>query len=520
MPYKDRKLYLTASDCSLERPSKFPGLYNKDNKDGTMMSKDEWIKGEIKKWANNLKQSEKYETTPFSERCVCLKNWLQKTFPKTSRVFMKETLMDIEKEMADETDKEQTDDSQDVNNDAVEMIPVDSLEIEDAMDIETREENDDLDMFADSENEEETQNHNIKVRQQEKTIQEYLKWSDSDLVENEAELPDCVKKCERYQNRKKKFIQEYIDSKFDPDLCSSQDILEKMTQLPPYVRDDKLLQDRLKHLTREEKSSKRCLKNLAETLAELRKDTSVHAFDQRVALVASVTDHRYGCPNIGETRKCIRAAAKLKRDFNSGKEKSLITPKRRKPQYPPEVFAIAENSWMTRSTKPDPAKHARPQTSIKDGEETVPTIWQVVTDDEAYEQFKENEIESVRQVMKKNCEKVREKYRNMENSETKRKTMENLDKRENLFPSRTWFLAQKPPQTKLLDDFSTALCKECNEALLNFETLAKYCRKFCKCQTSKCPNWVCGCTADDIENCECEDVCNCDDCKTCQVRKP
>ena len=191
---------------------------------------------------------------------------------------MKETLMDIEKEMADETDKEQTDDSQYVNNDAVEMIPVDSLEIEDAMDIETRKENDDLDMFADSENEEETQNHNIKVRQQEKTIQEYLKWSDSDLVENEAGLPDCVKKSERYQNRKKKFIQEYIDSKFDPDLCSSQDILEKMTQLPPYVRDDKLLQDRLKHLTREEKSSKRCLKNLAETLAELRKDTSVHAF--------------------------------------------------------------------------------------------------------------------------------------------------------------------------------------------------------------------------------------------------
>ena len=202
MPYKDRKLYLTASDCSLERPSKFPGLYNKDNKDGTMMSKDEWIKGEIKKWANNLKQSEKYETTPFSERCVCLKNWLQKTFPKTSRVFMKETLMDIEKEMADETDKEQTDDSQDVNNDAVEMIPVDSLEIEDAMDIETREDNDDLDMFADSENEEETQNHNIKVRQQEKTIQEYLKWSDSDLLENEAGLPDCVKKSERCQNRK------------------------------------------------------------------------------------------------------------------------------------------------------------------------------------------------------------------------------------------------------------------------------------------------------------------------------
>ena len=45
---------------------------------------------------------------------------------------------------------------------------------------------------------------------------------------------------------------------------------------------------------------------------------------------------------------------------------------------------IANESWATTQ---DPAKHSRPSASFKEGNETLPTLYQVVTDNEAYKQF-------------------------------------------------------------------------------------------------------------------------------------
>ena len=523
--------YLKKTDCPLPPPSNFPGSFHKDNKSGTLLSREEWKKNEFRKWVIEMQKNVKYEQTPFGYRAACAKSWMSKTFAKSKSqlpiVYIKDLLMEIEIELAGDTNTGDNADgstSRGKEDEVTERIDVDNFGLEEAMDVDYSEINDSPDLFADSDNEEErpTKKKSMRLEREEKqeeTILGFMKRSDLDLIENEALLPDCVRRSERYQTRKKVYIKNFIDSKFDQELTSSQDILEQLTQLPKYIREDELLQQRLCHLTKQEKSAKRCLKNLIETLQELRKDSSVNAFEQRVAIVASVIDHRFGCPDLGETYNVMKAAKNLKENFLTGKVSNLKGPGRKKPErYPQEVFDIAHDSWIKRSTKPDPAKHARPKTALKDGKETVPTIWQVVTDDEAYAQFKENDCEPVRNVMERYCDQTREKYRNKKDSDSKRKTMAILERRQNAFPGKTWFLARKPPQTKFMDDFSTALCKECNEALLNYETIRRYCRKFCKCKTSSCPNWVCECDEDDSDNCECEEVCRCEDCESCQVR--
>ena len=300
-------------------------------------------------------------------------------------------------------------------------------------------------------------------------------------------------------------------------MSSSQDILEQMSQLPGCIQTHKLLQDKLKHLTKQEKSDRRCLKSLRETLANLREDPSRDSFEQRAVLIAGVYDHRYGCPDLGETQKAIKAAKQIKNAFLAGNMSILKLPKKEKPQFPSEVFEVAEKSWLLRSTKPDPGKHARTKSTLKDGTESVSSIY-LVADDEAYAQFRDNDREVIREIMKKYCDKIREKYVGKGDTASRRKILESLDKKEKKFPGKTWFLQRKPPQTKQLDDFATALCKECNQSQLNYEAIFKYCKKFCLCQTSSCPNFVCGnCDEEDDSDCECEAPCQCDDCQSCQV---
>ena len=53
------------------------------------------------------------------------------------------------------------------------------------------------------------------------------------------------------------------------------------------------------------------------------------------------------------------------------------TKSKQQERYPPEVFKLAEDSWVKRATKPDPAKHNKHKKSMKDGQESVVTLHQV-----------------------------------------------------------------------------------------------------------------------------------------------
>ena len=90
-----------------------------------------------------------------------------------------------------------------------------------------------------------------------------------------------------------------------------------------------------------------------------------------------------------------------------------------------------------------------------------------------------------------------------------------------MFPSIDWFLDQKPEEVKPMHDHTTALCKLCEAAVLNYTTLVKTIKHQCDCKTEHCPDFLCMCPQDDEENddvtrqCNCH--CDCDNCRGCKV---
>ena len=488
-----------ASQNLLPNPVPYPGKFNKNNKGGTLKSKSEWKLQETRKWYNEMSKSADYDDTPFYNRSRNFKTWMDR---KMSITEAKQLLIEVESE------------SMQANGGAAELENDEFGEAnDDPMDVSVEDLNDSVDMFEEFERGIEDNPKSTRKEmtiEKEDTIQKFLSLSDSEILDRD-DIPKFVQKDMRFIEKTEKLVQDFVDTNYE----SSQDILDQMTQIPRYIRDHEALQTKIKHLSKTEMSERRIVKNLRETLSELRKDSSREAFNDRVKIVASVVDHRYGEPDLGETRNVYEAAIKLKVEFTGGIKTTLEPARKNAPEhYPPEVFKLAEESWLNRSTTPDPAKHARPQKALRDGKETVPSVYQMVTDDEAYAQFKDNDEERVKQAMQKSCEALRRKYQNRPDSETKRKTFETLARKENKFPGKTWFLARKPPQTKILDDHTTALCKDCNSAQMNYETIYKMRKKFCQCRTNSCPNWICACEED---NCECTHPCACDDCSGCQV---
>ena len=162
----------------------------------------------------------------------------------------------------------------------------------------------------------------------------------------------------------------------------------------------------------------------------------------------------------------------------------------------------------------------RVKSAIKDGDELIPAIYKTMTDDEAYEMFKDIYSEEVKQAMVDHCNEDRANLNQRKDSAMKQKRLEQLDKKECRFPSLSWFIQQKPKETKFMSDHCTGLCKDCEQPQLNLESLVKYMKKLCRCRTKLCPRWYCSCNLDEHgevkETCDCGG-CDCDECMKCEV---
>ena len=49
MPIKDKDKMLQKSDCTMPPPKDYPGKYNRNNSNGSLLTRSEWIKKEAEK---------------------------------------------------------------------------------------------------------------------------------------------------------------------------------------------------------------------------------------------------------------------------------------------------------------------------------------------------------------------------------------------------------------------------------------------------------------------------------------
>ena len=160
-----------------------------------------------------------------------------------------------------------------------------------------------------------------------------------------------------------------------------------------------------------------------------------------------------------------------------------------------------------------------------------------MTNEEAYQIFKDNYGDAVREKMKETYTKQRTEISKLKDSITKEKRLKAVDRKENMFPGLIWFVQQKPSETKLMGkylqcisfykvylfsvDHETGLCRECASADQNYETITKFCRSLCTCKTKECENFTCYCNPNEEEEledeCTCEG-CDCELCRQCKVK--
>ena len=171
MPIKDKDKMLQKSDCTMPPPKDYPGKYNRNNSNGSLLTRSEWIKKEAEKWILNMKDHEKYDDTYFSVKAFCLRGWLQKTFTKISVKQTSELLFELEK-----TEDQDGDDDNRERDDLQEM----EGEPEDL-----------LDLIPDVEEME----HDGQMTRQEKEqiIKTHVDALNKESIENEMNLPEFVR---------------------------------------------------------------------------------------------------------------------------------------------------------------------------------------------------------------------------------------------------------------------------------------------------------------------------------------
>ena len=79
----------------LDPPKLYPGKLNRKNKDGTLLTKSDWILAEAKTWFTTVKRDPCYDEAIQHEKVLVLGNWLNKSF-KFATSETKKILVDIE----------------------------------------------------------------------------------------------------------------------------------------------------------------------------------------------------------------------------------------------------------------------------------------------------------------------------------------------------------------------------------------------------------------------------------------
>ena len=164
-------------------------------------------------------------------------------------------------------------------------------------------------------------------------------------------------------------------------------------------------------------------------------------------------------PDLGLNWREEGIVTEMKRRLLSGQENTLRVPKKPVRQVMPAAIVEVATRYWEEITIIDGAKHRRLTTVRKDDDDTIPTRYQTMTDDEAYLGFKEICAAKVSDIMMEYSKEQKEKYGKRQDSADKEYRLKYAESLPNKFPSKSWFIEQRPLEVKMMHDHSTGLCK-------------------------------------------------------------
>ena len=282
--------------------------------------------------------------------------------------------------------------------------------------------------------------------------------TDSELFESGEDINQHVLMTEIYKQRKECFSEAYYQENLDGK--SSQSILTVMSQTPQVVIESEIFKNRVSHLSKKEKSEKVAFKSVRDTLKALKENPSKAGQDQKKVIAASLTSLRFGPPECNLSYREEQEVTEMKRKLMTGEEKVLVLPtKPARQTFPAEVTQLAAEYWE-QTTQPDPAMIRYPGKNVRDGQDTVPIRYQMTTNEEAYQSFKEHNADKVEVIMSREAKSREEKLVKRKDSEDKEYRLKyvrnDLPKK---FPSQSWFVEQRPSEVKFMNDHTTGQCK-------------------------------------------------------------
>ena len=287
-----RKNEISREDCPDWVASAFPGKFDKNNSNGTLMSRQEWKEDQVRRWCEHFSDNPKYENSSLASKVLYLVPHLKilKVKPGEARALLVKVESDvegggdhIEVEVGGEDHIEEEGDGEDHIGE--EGGGEDHMEVEgdgeDPIEEGDMGEDMEVDEESDKENDEESRGRvDLEVKR-------YMDMTDQELFEEHLVIPVCVLNSRKFKARKREFIRQYMERS---EWTSSQEILENLSQAPSAVQPT--LKESVVHLTKREKATRLILKTLSDTIKRLRETGGQEARKQVQIITAAISHHQ------------------------------------------------------------------------------------------------------------------------------------------------------------------------------------------------------------------------------------
>ena len=436
---------LSVTDNPPDPTEIYPGLFSRNNPGGSLKNRDEFILQKTREWYSYVKDNPKYSISWRSDNVAALRKYLMK-FKVYSTKSKKLNNAACSKllELVESANK---------TKEHYPNIASQVMEVDDKMKGDTDDSKDD------------DSNENVRYGEgrtsYEKSLADILKRSDRELFESGLKIEEDLKFSPKYKSRRENYSIKYFESNFDN--TSLEEIIKASQNIPDAVKESKFYDSLVSDVSKQDKCSVVAMDSVKETLRLLSKHPSPETKLQRKIIIASLTSLEYGAPaTLGINRREEQDAKEMKLRLLTNKSSLLdLHPHTSRKVFPTEINELAVEHWK-RITIIDPSKQNKPRKALKDDEETLPIRWQTTTNVEAYESFQEMYSEDIREIMTRHARKYKENFLHRPPSADRTYRLKYVEEIPNRFPGFTWYMERKPPEVKLMNDYSTGHCKVLN----------------------------------------------------------